>query len=219
VRIVQQAPEATLHRTTGSSEVAKGGGCVPDRGAHGDATEVPFRQILDSDPDRGIAIYDENLRLVYVNGAARAHLHDRDGSISTAVTNAVQNFRDRLGRSETANPPAEILVGGDAERHCRATFAHLAKGPQHWFIVRLSPPGQFAEPSVRVLQTRFLLTLREAEVALAVSTGLTNAEVAATLGITEKTVKNALMAVFAKCRVRNRVELALQTHDVRFPAR
>jgi DNA-binding CsgD family transcriptional regulator len=132
---------------------------------------------------------------------------------------AIQGFRDRLGRSETASPPGEVVLGDGQARQCRATFAHLAKGPQHWFIVRLSPPGQFAEPSVRVLQTRFLLTLREAEVALAVATGLTNAEVASTLGITEKTVKNALMAVFAKCRVRNRVELALQTHDVRFPAR
>jgi DNA-binding CsgD family transcriptional regulator len=136
-----------------------------------------------------------------------------------AITNAIQGFRDRLGRSETANPPAEILLGDDRAKPCRATFAHLAKGPQHWFIVRLSAPGQFAEPSVRALQTRFLLTLREAEVALAVATGLTNAEVASTLGITEKTVKNALMAVFAKCRVRNRVELALQAYDVRIPPR
>jgi hypothetical protein len=184
----------TLHRTRSTPE---GGSIVADRGTPSDGTEVPFRQVLDGDADRGIAVYDGNLRLVYANPAARAHLHDRDGTLSAAVTNAVASYRDRLDRSDTALPPAEILVGGEVGRHCRATFGHLGRGGQHWFIVRLSPPGQFAEPSVRTLQTRFLLTLREAEVALAVATGLTNAEVAATLGITEKTVKNALMTVFA----------------------
>ena len=63
------------------------------------------------------------------------------------------------------------------------------------------------------LQGRFGLTLREAQVAAGVARGLTNLEVASRLGIVEKTVKNVLMSVFTKCRVRNRVELALRAFE------
>ena len=72
-------------------------------------------------------------------------------------------------------------------------------------------------PTVRRLQSRFGLTLREAQVAAGVARGHTNAEVAGKLGIVEKTVKNVLMSVFTKCRVRNRVELALRAFDAPIP--
>jgi DNA-binding CsgD family transcriptional regulator len=196
-----------------------GGTRVAERGGPGAVGEVPFRDILDGDADRGVAIYDPSLRMVYANASARGLLHDPDGHATASLLQALQTFRDRVERSETAPAPGEILLGVEAGRRARATIANLNRSGQRWFIVRLSPPGLFAEPSVRSLQTRFLLTLRESQVALAVAKGQTNAEVAGQLGITEKTVKNALMSVFAKCKVRNRVELALCAHDVRFDRR
>src|SRR5688572_468310 len=115
------------------------GGAMADRAASGEAAEVPFRQVLDGDPDRGVAVYDGTLRLVYANPAARVHLHAGEGAVSLDLTRAVQTFRDRLERSDTAAAPAEILLTGEANRESRATFAHLSRGSHHWFVVRLSP--------------------------------------------------------------------------------
>jgi DNA-binding NarL/FixJ family response regulator len=80
-------------------------------------------------------------------------------------------------------------------------------------VLRVASAIPWAEPTVRRLQSRFDLTLREAQVAAGVARGHTNAEVAERLGIVEKTAKNVLMSVFSKCRVRNRVELALRAFD------
>jgi DNA-binding CsgD family transcriptional regulator len=174
---------------------------------------VPFRDVLDSDPDRGVVVFDDSGRMAYMNLAARSQLHDPAGQLLTSVRGAVSAFKERVDRSENAAPPGEILLAVDGGRPFRATLGLLPRDGGRWYIVRVSPPGLFAEPNVRRLQTRFRLTLREAQVAVDVARGLTNAEVGTHLGITEKTVKNSLMAVFAKCEVRNRVELALKAHD------
>jgi DNA-binding CsgD family transcriptional regulator len=54
------------------------------------------------------------------------------------------------------------------------------------------------------------LTARQAEVAELVAAGVTNACIAATLGMREATVKSHLTSIFAKAGVRSRTELALQ---------
>ncbi len=179
---------------------------------------VPFREVLDTDPDRGIAMFTQDLRLVYANPSARSHLvdpsaRDANGALPPALRDALIAFRSRLERSENAPAPAEVPLGVDGARKARAVVTYLTLRGTRWFVVRFSPPGAFAEPTLRRLQMRFGLTLREAEVALDVTRGRTNAEVAHGLGISEKTVKNALMSVFVKCDVRNRVELALRAHD------
>ena len=187
---------------------------MPDRGSPIVTSEsIPYREMIDGDPDRGVALFDSQLRLVYANLAARGVLHDQEGHLAAALNDALTAFRDRLERSDAAHPPPELHLGTEAGRRMRATLTPIAKADGRGFLVRLSPPGLFAEPTMRNLQTRFRLTLREAQVALSVSKGATNAETAKGLGITEKTVKNALMAVFTKCKVRNRVEMALRAHD------
>jgi DNA-binding NarL/FixJ family response regulator len=57
-----------------------------------------------------------------------------------------------------------------------------------------------------------ILTQRQAEVATHLCVGLTNREIGARLGVSEKTVKSYLTEIFGKLQVRNRVEavLALQ---------
>lgn len=54
------------------------------------------------------------------------------------------------------------------------------------------------------------VSAREAEVAQAVASGLSNKEVAARLGITERTVKAHLGALFEKLGVRDRLQLVLR---------
>lgn len=55
-----------------------------------------------------------------------------------------------------------------------------------------------------------ILSAREAEVARAVAAGHSNKEVAARLGITERTVKAHLGAAFEKLKVRDRLQLVLR---------
>lgn len=55
-----------------------------------------------------------------------------------------------------------------------------------------------------------ILSTREAEVARAVAAGQSNKEVAAMLGITERTVKAHLGAAFEKLKVRDRLQLVLR---------
>jgi DNA-binding NarL/FixJ family response regulator len=57
--------------------------------------------------------------------------------------------------------------------------------------------------------TDFDLTPREMDAVRGVVSGKTNREIAEELGLTLQAVKNVLSAVFEKCRVRNRVELAV----------
>ena len=56
---------------------------------------------------------------------------------------------------------------------------------------------------------QFALTPRQLEILRAVVTSQTNREIAIELGISEDTVKQHLTAIFDKCGVSNRVELAL----------
>jgi len=57
------------------------------------------------------------------------------------------------------------------------------------------------------------LTAREREVALAVASGASNAEVAATLFMSGATVKAHVSRLFAKLDVTNRVQIAIVVHD------
>jgi DNA-binding CsgD family transcriptional regulator len=58
----------------------------------------------------------------------------------------------------------------------------------------------------------FALTRRESEVAEAVAAGLTNKQVAESLGISVRTVENHLRSIFAKCKVATRTRLAAKLH-------
>ena len=57
------------------------------------------------------------------------------------------------------------------------------------------------------------LTDREREVAVAVGTGASNAEVAASLFMSEATVKAHVSRLFTKLGVANRVHIAIVVHD------
>jgi two-component system nitrate/nitrite response regulator NarL len=57
-----------------------------------------------------------------------------------------------------------------------------------------------------------LLTERERQVALAVAGGASNKEIARQLGITERTIKAHIGAIFSKLDVRDRLQLSLLIH-------
>lgn len=59
------------------------------------------------------------------------------------------------------------------------------------------------------------LTEREVEVARLAANGAANGDIAAQCGITERTVKAHLSAVFAKLQLTDRLQLALRVHGIR----
>lgn len=173
---------------------------------------LPFREILDADADRGIVLYDAWLRQLYANPAARPHLLDPTGPTMGTIREALTAAKVRAERGDGGNLPEVPITTADG-RSYRLEVVAVRRESARWYLARISPPGLTTDPTVRRLQTRFHLTLRESEIALEVSRGHSNSETAAKLGVTEKTVKNALVAVYGKCGVRNRVELALRVHD------
>ena len=79
----------------------------------------------------------------------------------------------------------------------------------------LTHVGDVAADDRRRLARERLATLteREREVAVAVGTGASNAEVAASLFMTEATVKSHVSRLFTKLDVTNRVQIAILVHD------
>jgi two-component system, NarL family, nitrate/nitrite response regulator NarL len=73
-------------------------------------------------------------------------------------------------------------------------------------VMRALSQARSAEPSVN-------LSKRELEVARLVAAGLRNKEIAASLGITEGTVKMYLHTLFDKLEIGSRVELAMLVRD------
>lgn len=73
---------------------------------------------------------------------------------------------------------------------------------------RVSPAPAPVEPELNAL------TSRELMVAEQVARGATNREIAATLDITERTVKAHLSSIFEKLAVRDRVQLALAMNNI-----
>jgi DNA-binding CsgD family transcriptional regulator len=78
-----------------------------------------------------------------------------------------------------------------------AAFLHAHVGPKR----RVGVPDVTFEPR---------LSHREAEVAEAVVTGLSNKQVAESLGVSVRTVENHLRSIFAKCGVTTRTMLAVR---------
>src|SRR3954470_13713509 len=65
-------------------------------------------------------------------------------------------------------------------------------------------------------KSRVNLTPRERDVVRRVIDGRKNREIARELGLTEQTIKNVLSTIYAKCNVRNRLQLVLYAvrHDI-----
>jgi DNA-binding NarL/FixJ family response regulator len=99
-----------------------------------------------------------------------------------------------------------------ADLHFQTMLRHLVEG-QTWFapdllskaleVARLNQ-GQSVPP--HALDE---LTDRERDVAIAVSKGMSNKQIATNLGISERTVKTHLTRVFEKMNIKDRVALAI----------
>lgn len=84
-------------------------------------------------------------------------------------------------------------------------------GPQ---LMRRMMSGLAANASPAPAPSLRILSQRERQVADAVARGATNKEIARVMGITERTVKAHLTAIYEKLGVRDRIQLSLLVHGV-----
>ena len=193
-------------------QLKRGHGVLADRDAL-----VLAKDLLDSDMERGVVLLDQERRVLYSNTAASSLLRDgtprgRDPLLPEALEHWIMRFAERARTQRTA-AISELYYPNEEDRRLRVSIEAVERDRMPYWVLRVQTARAWNEPTIRRLQSRFGLTLREAQVAAGVSRGHTNAEVAGQLGIVEKTVKNVLMSVFTKCNVRNRVELALRAYD------
>ena len=100
------------------------------------------------------------------------------------------------------------ISGGDLVSTIRAV--HLGEAyitPE--FAARLLTKLQTAQEEPTTQESAPELSVREDQIVRELIAGLTNKEIAAKLGLSEKTVKNYMTSVLLKLRARNRVEAIL----------
>jgi DNA-binding NarL/FixJ family response regulator len=106
-------------------------------------------------------------------------------------------------------PPVEII---NAIRLVAAGDAIISPSVTRSLLSHFSPTG-LSERHHAAARQLAGLTDRELEVALAVGEGASNAEIAASLFMSEATVKAYVSRLLAKLGVSNRVQVAILVHD------
>ena len=106
-------------------------------------------------------------------------------------------------------PPSEIV---NAVRLVAAGEAMLSPSVTRTLLSHVGN-AQAAERRHAATQRLATLTDREREVAVSVGSGASNAEVAASLFMSEATVKAHVSRLFTKLDVANRVQIAIVVHD------
>ena len=127
---------------------------------------------------------------------------DTDDLVLTALRNGAAGFLLK------DTPPAELV---DAVHRVAAGEPILSPSVTAQLIASVT--GDAGARQQHALSLLNLLTDREREVAVAVGTGLSNAEIAAHLFMGIATVKTHIGQLFAKLNATNRVQIARIVHD------
>jgi DNA-binding NarL/FixJ family response regulator len=123
-------------------------------------------------------------------------------------------LRDRARDEEALRAGARGLVLKDAAPEVLLQAIRSVAAGALWFDPRvLAAPRPVAPARGAASDALEALTAREREIVTLVAEGLRNEEVGRRLGITEKTVRNHLTAVFQKLRVSGRLELVVYAFD------
>lgn len=151
-----------------------------------------------------------------LEGTGRLLAEDPDAKILILTTFDLDEYAYQALRAGASGfllkdaPVAELLAGVRA-----VAVGHAVTAPRITRILldRFAP--QLPTGPLRATDGRTLpnLTQRENEVLLLVAKGHSNAEIAATLGIGEVTVKTHVARVLTKLGLRNRIAAAIYAHE------
>lgn len=138
--------------------------------------------------------------------------------ISAAVPSArvliLTALRDRARDEEALRAGARGLVLKDAAPEVLLQAIRSVAAGALWFDPRvLAAPRRATPAPAAAADALGVLTARERDIVSLVAEGLRNEEVGRRLGITEKTVRNHLTAVFQKLGVSGRLELVVYAFD------
>jgi DNA-binding CsgD family transcriptional regulator len=168
---------------------------------YGDQPDPDGRTVALAERCHGLATADDDTAILRFEAALRAHAAVSDAPFETARTQLLLGSRlRRTGRRAAAR---------DHLRSARETFA--AMGLTLW-VDRCTAELGSAGETVRFGEEGRTesLTPQETRVAQMVCRGMTNAEVAAALFVSPKTVEHHLSSIYRKRGVRSRTELTAQ---------
>lgn len=138
-------------------------------------------------------------------------VHIAPGCAVVALSNQVSQEEGLLCLEAGASGYTSALANPAVLRQIAMVVEHggLWVGPE--LMARLRASLAHLQPhQVRMIESKLaMLSPREREVALAVAAGAANKEIARHMGITERTVKAHLSAIFERLGVRDRMQLAI----------
>ena len=145
----------------------------------------------------GLTVWDEHLRLIYSAGSALSDLQlDREEQRA--------EWLKWLHEVIAVNNAAGILFDGQINgMHIRIERTIL-QGRSRYSVISSSTAQNRA---LRQWAERCKLTAREVEVCTYVLSGLTNESISYQMNISQKTVQNHVISIFAKFRVNSRSQL------------
>ena len=173
--------------------------------------------IPDATPDEQ-AWFDEALRKSATGADASRRLFTRLNSDVTGLAPRVACPTIVLNAEQDTNPPfaegrlaASLIPGAHFVALASRNHVLLAREPawRRWVEeveAFLRRPAAHDSPFAR-------LTARELDLATLISAGLDNAQIAARLAISEKTVRNHITRIFAKLDVESRAQAIVLAHD------
>jgi DNA-binding NarL/FixJ family response regulator len=159
-----------------------------------------------------------DLRMPHCDGVeATRRIRDHDAGISVLVLTTYSDDRSvidalRAGARGYLTKDAGADEIRDALERVMSGQAAIDPAVQHHLVTAIAsgPPGAAAE---RPPQFPDGLTQREAEVLTLIARGLSNAEIARQLVVSETTVKSHINHLFAKTGVRDRAQAVTYAYD------
>ena len=185
-------------------------------------------KIIDNDMSTGLILLDDSMRIMYMNQMAR------DFCSRLLETKSCQDLFIHVPRmlledcyimtEELKRCPADCLVlpkhkvlriGNSGEFHlCSRILEKKISSVNHrLFMISINEVGKIKRIDQNGLKENYHLTDREIEIVLQVYQGLSNAEIASKLYVSEITIKKHIQNVFQKVGVKSRTALVHRILD------